>query len=36
MTDGKQGSDGRIRAVVAEWEMAEAIKTVGETPPGKS
>ncbi|DBA76870.1 TPA: hypothetical protein ACH3X1_009473 [Trebouxia sp. C0004] len=27
MTDAKQGGDGRIRAVVAEWEMAEAAKT---------
>jgi hypothetical protein len=34
MTDAKQGGDGRIRAVVAEWEMAEAVKTVRETPTG--
>ena len=36
MTDAKQGGDGRIRAVVAEWEMAEAVKTVRETPTGMS
>jgi len=28
--------DGRIRAVVAEWEMAEATKTVREMPTGMS
>ena len=36
MTDAKQGGEGRIRAVVAEWEMAEATKTVREIPTGIS
>ena len=36
MTDAKQGGERRIRAVVAEWEMAEAIKTVREILAGMS
>ena len=36
MNDAKQGGDGRIRAVVAEWEMAEATKTVRKISTGMS